>query len=242
MTSKSCSLGIALHACSSFNRAAAIAINMQQPSTPTSSGMAPAFLFFSLLPQISPHLRFPFNLKSSEADLMLIHFATCVQVNEGSWRTAKYAGTDTFSRICSIPFLQGNSWGIGNFLLHLIYSLSSIFKIKKVVSLAEMHLDTVSVACRQEKQEPVALIIQGQSMLNTCCPQMGQVTNASHGVSMSHSTVDHVFSCCIPGTKQGQLHYCCPPARAEESCIIGSVLKQKAARRLAVCFGNLLFT
>lgn len=105
-----------------------------------------------------------------------------------------------------------------------------------------MHLDTVSVACRQEKQEPVALIIQGQFMLDTCCPQMGQVTNASHGVSMSHSMVDHVFSCCIPGTKQGQLHYCCPPARAEESCIIGSVLKQKAPRRLAVCFGNLLFT
>lgn len=59
---------------------------------------------------------------------------------------------------------------------------------------------------------------------------------------MAHSTADHVFSRRIPGTKQGQLHYCCPPARAEESCIIGSVLQQKAARRLALCFGNLHFT
>jgi len=78
--------------------------------------MASAFLFPSLLPQISLlSLRLPFNPRSSQADPVLICFATSVQVNEGPWGTAKYAGKRGFLKDMQYLFSPGQLLGYWEF-------------------------------------------------------------------------------------------------------------------------------
>lgn len=60
---------------------------------------------------------------------MLTYFFTSDKVSKGFWGTLNMAEKDAFSRMCSIPFLQENSWDTSNFLLQLTLNLSWFFLV-----------------------------------------------------------------------------------------------------------------
>lgn len=80
----------------------------QQPSTPTASGMASVFSFYSLLSQISPPAQSFLQSKLTPCSIL---FFTSDEVSKGFWGTAKYGRKRYVFKDVPHPFSPGQFMG-----------------------------------------------------------------------------------------------------------------------------------
>lgn len=145
-----------------------------------------------------PHLRLLFNARSSQADLMLVHFVTPVQVKEGSWGTAKYGRKRCILQDMRNPFSSGRLLGCWKFSPASYPWFLFIVLMTKAASLVEMPLDTLSVAGRHLWHSS-----SGDSPCLTCYSRVGQATKSSHRVRVC-LTAWWIIYFHIPGLPEGK--------------------------------------